>query len=966
MSEDIAEKIRGMTWDGPVDMAPSDLPTSLMGGQNAPALPAPSAAGAVSGERFGYLRRNEEQGIPLDPYTGVPKSTQLTLSMMRSDADKLKLLQREYGEENVRVGDTGDPIVRVLDENSGLPKDIVAEPLGFPSPATLGIRALGAAPELAGWIVGAKGAAAGKVLPTALRGAGGAAVGGAAKDFGVRLATGLPIQPGEIAAERAKQAVVDVPLAAALGGAAKLIGKVASPFPNLPPATQETRTAQKLLSGQMGQKYPLTPGQATGSKMLGKVETFMEQVPGSSLPFQAIREAQDTAIRNAQAQLTKIPGGLPESQAVGEKAMEIIRAESAGLKSGIESSRGAANKAASQAVEDLATSIAGSGPVDRVAAGSALMDAAHAIKDAWKATTGYKEFFAQPWTHQDQIPMAGLAAKAKAILDSISATEQKAIKSAIRGPSGQPILRTVEGKVTPSSMIPPGTFNRLQWLAEHGDAKASLNALKTWRSEIDDDILRNSPTPGSKNHIWNELRKALTGAMDEGVAAEEATSKVAGLSNQWKGINTAYSQNVERFTQPGIKELFREPEMGLTSVEAIARAVRNPDTYNAYKKFFGVNSPEFRGIQRAVLDDIVGWPEMGPGGLVDIKRFISQFRSAVHEKPEVMKDILGSRGGHMASLVDLLEGANLTGRVDPSALLNLLQQQAAPQAGGALMPSALARAQFLDRLRNLAQSAEADARAYSNRIRQWVSNNELEPDKIRASEFVSKMVASASPQEITEVMRVLGSRDPALVEQIRARAIANVFNEAAPSITPAEPMSSVMAAMRLPKGGRLKEIIGNEQVRKNLIAIIGEDPMQKIQSISALLSSREAAAGAFASAGQLASGSLISKIERMALWTAGKTIGKGALVATLYTKIPQKWLTGQALSASERAGLIKWAVNSEPFLRFAKETFGERYAKNALGNMNLIADSLLRSDGRTNTPSGKDWGAEIKTLNLED
>lgn len=223
-------------------------------------------------------------------------------------------------------GQFGAGVNRRLAEVAGAPVDLVARGLratGLPVPedAFGGSRSiqrgfdavLGAAPEPQGTAERlARGAGSGLVdaatfaAPAAGVARATAPVAGQAPNLTNRAAVALAAQPGlQATAGMAGGAVgeaTESPLAGALTALAVPLGAAAAGRVITPVRTPVNPAHAALVRAAEAERIPLTAGQATGNRFLQNIESQMEQLPLTSGPARAAREAQQEAFTRAALQ----------------------------------------------------------------------------------------------------------------------------------------------------------------------------------------------------------------------------------------------------------------------------------------------------------------------------------------------------------------------------------------------------------------------------------------------------------------------------------------------------------------------------------------------------------------------------------------------------------------------------------------------------------------------------------------
>lgn len=915
------------------------------------------AATVASGQRStmrrqNFVERNVQSGVPLDTDVGIPTWEYFQTKLNRLKEGQVNYLKGIYGEENVRLADTGEPIVRIVDSGTGKPKDITLAPdkMSLRDAADLG--------EFGGQIIGGflaakKGDVRG-IAPNILniaRMSIGSEIGGGVQDVSTRAYQGQDILWGEVFKSRGANIPLDFGGGLFMAGAGKVLGKVISPFSDPMPAQFNLTEAKARLRA----KYPgidlqNTPGELTGNTLLLRSEAFARQKPGSSGAFQRIVDAQNKAIQYIQDILTG--KSTPQTaEETGQTALESIGAKLAPLKSDIETMKKQVSAFATADIREAAARATGLGAApEKRTLGQAFREAAYAARDAWKKASGYEEFFSNPITQEENVSIQSMSDKANEILKSMPSTEKRtSVPIGIVDERGIPIMRDEAGREVWKEFIPERVLARLQRIASSPDAKLSLDQLKQMRTEVDDDILTGQAVPGVRNVHLKQIRTMLTDAMNEAVDSFGDPA----LTSEWKRINKAYAENVPRFEQKGIAEMFRDPQNPnwRGNNQLVQDAIDNPDIYAEYVKFFGASSPVVKGLQRTVAEDVLGTSSNPLNGLIDGKTFINNLKALVKKSPEMAKDAFGPDTQNLYSIASAETAAtvgerdragmlirSINGKVDLGDLQDLLQ------SGN---PTAQKLVDLVSAQNNLAT-------AFRNSIKKTIAEGGPLGEKINPSDFVNYFSRQGEPKDIKEVMAMLADR-PDITESIRRQTLLDILGRARSSDALKHEFgkAGTLTAKDLEEAMGLTGRGGATQVERYR-SILGDDTWQDLTDIGHFLQPREAGASTFGTAGRLSAGAQIAQLERGNIFKFLDTATRNFIIAGVYS-IPavRKWVANVAMTPADQASLVSYMVSATPFVEAMVHHFGDKRAAEAAAQIKYAIDQSQRakSQGAIYSPS---------------
>lgn len=859
-------------------------------------------------------RLGARPGVPFDVNTGIPFMSRLRAAAQPTPAEEQKALEAAYGKGSVRRNSFGWLVVTKPDEK-GKPTDVLVDPLGLDVGDVADV--LGKLPEVGGAILATIATRGANVAPGILNAAktllamtAGSAAAGAAKDVLVRAGEGQPLQPGEIATRRGEQAAIDLAAGTALGVGTKTASLFISPFNTPGPIQFDARKAQEYFSDKYGIRLSMTPAEATGNSFLQRVEALESQKPGASVPFEQM--AKERAAQLSELQKLALGGPVPEEEAAGQRAMAALGAKVAPLEQDVQRAAAATGKAAELELQ------AGTGPsmtgpsIDKASLGQSIQQAALDARSVFQAQNeaNYAQVFDNPLAKAPVIEGRALKTDVDSLLKDLPKV-QKQVQQAtgVLGPGGQPIMQTATVNVPVDTPVRP----RLEELsAKLAGGKVSLNDLKQIRTDVDNAIKTGEAIPGVKEGRLKTLYSRLTGAIEQGLSDINDPA----LTDAWKNATSFYRANVGRFERAGIGELFRDPTNALGPHGVVDRALSSPDTYNAYKEFFGATSPQMQGLSQAVRDSVMAKSPLSP--VVDAAGFVRRLEAL---PDQALADAFGPNAAALrasARTLQIAQGDTLPEKELLSAI----------NSGNTSAES----------LRQLISSQNVRDAAYRNEIVRAVAKGNLDADKIHPTEFVNRLVfkPTTQPSDVEGVMARLHDR-PDVVEDIRRL----TFQHALDSATAVAPTTG----KRFIVANDLEKLLADQNAAKRLETALGTGTFEDLVQLKNFLKPGAAVQQAARTAGGLSAGMQIAgMVERGPLKYVTSAV-RNFFVSTAYTSPPiRALLTNTAMGPQGKANLVNYIIASTPFLEAVSKTFSKEEARNVIANLKDGVDQ----DARTN------------------
>lgn len=904
-------------------------------------------AGAATLPEFegSFVQRNAAPGIALDIRSGIPSQQYAETQLLRDKADQVDYLRHIYGEKAVRLADTGDIIVRVPDGETGKLKDMTIKPgpgagLSAKDFIDLGVHM----PEIAGGIIAAmpQGRVAQAVqalprlasllsstrmFPTLVRMAVGTEAAGAATDIAARKIADQPVKLGEIAASRAEGGVVDLLSGAALGLVGKGLLKLRAPFPvsGRGPLQLDALAAREVIEGVHGLPAPLTPGEATGSRLLSRTEAYAEKLPGSSKPLQSIVEARQQTVRDLQDIALGRAAGVPEQAAseTGAQAIGTLKQAMAPVSDAAARAQTTAAKVTTgEIAREMGEPLGRLEIVDRPAIGESIRAKAQAMRSTFQGTSRqlYDTVFDNPNATREVLSADSLSDRFSDIVDEL--------------PKAQVTRQTKAGPVTQTELlrkyVPEGVLAKLEEITSlPSGSKISLASLKGMRTEIDNAIAAGEAVPGVRTHFLGEMRKALSDEIQSGIdKIGDPTLKAA-----WHNASTYYKQNVGQFQEATVARLFREPEQGsyLGGTEIVDRAISSPDDWLAYKKFFGATSPEVASLTRAARNRIFAQSYVRGSSTIDAAALGRNMDDLYKNQPEIFKDVFGATADkRIGELRQVLAGAQ--GKLDVNELMAAAQ-------GNTLSASKL-------RQMILAQDRQADL--YRNDLLKAIDTGKFATDNVKPAEFVDKLVRNtrAQPSDVAQVVGMLQG-SPDVLAQVRRQAVQDIFDAA----TVESPTSSISQRMSGQSGKispqKLFERLGDADQQRKYQMVLGQQTYDDLINLAKYLRPAEVKESEFATAGGLAAGSLVARLLRLDLAHYGEAFVRNLVLGSLYTSAPARsWITAQGIGPKGAAVFVNSLIASTPFVESLAKEYGADKARDLMWRMKGMSDRLAeQQDG---------------------
>lgn len=901
------------------------------------------------GERMGM-----RPGVSFNIHSGVDGGVRFDLGLDENEFNRFKYLVSRYGPENVFISQQGKFILRnqPTQDGTGGVEDVMVNAPGLDSGDLL--EQLGQLGYQGGGVIGAVlgGLATknpiGRVFTGALGMALGSGLGGGAQDAFVRARRGDPIELGDVAKDRAAQAVLDSVIGVGFAGAGKVattalegfIGAAqisnagkASGLLGLKPS--KTQAAANELRKETGVNYPLSPGEAAGpesaaGRLFLRAEATASGRVGSASSIDNMLSQQ----QKAEDELLRVFFGLdrtmtdaelraatPAAEEVGESALRRLRTEAEAKTGAVRAEQENIALAGTQEAQ-LRAGVNLRSRLDPTAIGQQIQERAAGDFEKQRATFGarYDAFFDKPEVTARVVKGDALARAVEKVEDKL--TPQALIEKEVKDfdAYGNPVARSKEQLERLDAFVNGKVKSFIDTLKSLRGAKVSANDLKQIRTSIDDAIAEGVAIPGVNTKQLSELRKGLTGAIGDALEAVDPA-----LKQEWTTLNTDYASSMARFDRNAIRELLiKEGEKGALGRTKIAERVigNSPeakDIYDSYKSFLGETSPEFTNLKQVISEHAL-YRSLG-----DTTPYIdgASLRNALKNnlRPEIAEDVLGANKQELARIGEVLEAAQ--GKTLDVNELNALVRSRTGWTASAL--------------RDLVQ-AEADrAAAYNNKLIRAAAEGTIDAESIRASDFV-RYASQLDPKEAQRVMGVLAS-SPNLVQDINRLAIMRIWKKAqADASSSGHKLISPSLLNQVLEGTNPERAVDQ---RKTWRVLAGDEAINGLELLTQVVQSRAFKTSNFK--GTLAGQGDVSRLLLKGEAGMLPEVAQRWLIAFAYSG-PLKKATTNLIVSQDRGRFLNALIGSVPFAQELRHTFGADTAAGMMAYYHDVVDPLQRRE----------------------
>ena len=882
------------------------------------------------------------EGVFLNIRDGASASTRFQMGLDENQGNQFKYLIRKYGEGNVDMTGDGRFVLRnqpVEGSPTGF-EDILVDPHGLDSAefAEMGAQAVpmiaGAAGALRGGRRGPSGvgrvlrAVTGEVLGENLTGLG--------QDALVRYIRDDEVNVPELTKKRAKQALIDAALGIAMAGVGKIGTKIHEGLYGLEDrVVGETaaEVAQRNLRERTGIERPMTPGETAQSPVAMRLESMMAARPGTSGVIDEMTQAKRASEARLRRALHGLPldstdaeleAALPRRDFTGQAALDRLRQETTLIENAETAARQNILTEGSTEAQRVAR-IDLVNPIDIPNLGGTLRRSVaggfRTERDA--LSTRYDNFVSRPEIQARTVEAGDLAQAVRGVERRFVPTAERDVIDPATGAVTGIRVESLNDFV-PSKFV--GFVERLRGLQ---GARISVNSLKQIRTSIDNSIAEGVAIPGVDVAQLEALRDAVDNSITTSLRDMDPN-----LLAEWDALRGDYAAHSTRYNRKGIREmLVPEAERGsIGNTELVERIQGNSpgalDRYNEYRDFFGATSNEFRSLQAAARQDILG------GNTID--RMTGYIRGdrlrarLANTRPEIVDDLFGVDQRELERIGALLERAR--GTTLDIAELNSLATSSTFTA---------------PRLQALVDAEQQATEAYANDLMNAAARGTLRAEQINPSTFVRRAM-SMDPQDVERVMGILGT-DPDLVRDIQRLGVEELWD----TIQMGTGSGKMVAA------DQLERALGDSTRKASLRALIGTDALEGLQALL------EHARFDSSLAKGWGGSSIGGQAEMTALFLQGEMngllkIGTRMLMGMAYTGPLRRSVTNM-LKSQDRGRFLNAMVASEPFVSEVLEQYGEEVGTGIMYALGQWIEPMQRKELAI---KGELKGVDPTTLNM--
>lgn len=886
----------------------------------------PNSYVSPEGERMGI-----RPGVFLDISSGASKSTRFDIGKDENRLNQFKQLVAEFGPDNVDISEDDRFILRNQPSKGGGVEDVMVNPIGMDQGDI--VEQLGQIGYLGGGGVGAwlgglmSKNPIGRVITSSLGMAFGGLIGGSAQDAMVRFRRGGNIELGDIASHRLVQASIDAPVGILTAGVGKLgtktvegvlgigqVGNASRLGGALGMKRSETQQAAKELADQTGVDYPLSPGEAAGpgtaaGRLFLRAEATASGRVGSASAIDRMLDQK----QKAEDELLRVFFGfprtmsddelrvvMPDASEVGSQALRRLGKEADELTDATRVAQADVSATGTAEAQRMA-GVNLSQRLDPTAVGSTVRGRVTGDFATQQQALGarYDSFFSRPELRARTVDGNSLARVAETVEKDLTpqALRTKEVPTGLVDEFDRPIMNEKEVVERINAFVNGSVKKSLDALKGLKGAKVGVNDLKMIRTGIDDSIAEGVAIPGVNVKQLRELRSEVTGVIGKSLDDIDPA-----LRAEWSALNDDYAKGMARFDRKSIRDLLvKDGETGSVGSTEIAERImgdnaRAKDIYDAYKGFLGATSPEFKQLQRVVVEQSLYRSKGDTAPFIDGSRLRAGLRNL---RPEIAEEILGTNQQELARIGEVLE-ASQGKNIDVAELRSLSRQH------GGLTAS---------KLKELIAAEDVRRGAYNNKLIKAAAEGTIDAERIRPSDFV-RHASSMDPKDASKVMGVLSDR-PDVVQGINRIAIDRIWAKAQ-----AEASSS---GHKLISPDMLKKVLDGANPERASVqretwrVLAGSDAIKGLEQLVKTVAARGFNTSSF-------KGSLGGQGDVAHLMLKGEIgmlpeVAHRWLIAAAYSG-PLKRATTNLIVSQDRGRFLNALIGSVPFVQETLEAFG--------------------------------------------
>lgn len=709
----------------------------------------------------GYLRKNQEPGIPLDQDTGVGALTRLKVGVHRNKLDQLDVLRKEYGDEAVRLDDKGDFIVRTTDGATGKLKDLKVDERNLTMRDFLDVAS--EYPAMALSMLTTKGVPVGNILQGVLKATAGYAAGGVGEDLMAESQSSRGVDLGEILSHRGTEAAFNTALGYPLGKGVEALGSLAQAVKMAGSSLADTTSgamgqinaAGERVTANTGIEVPRSLAEKTGNPLAIRMQTFLSNIPFARGPILKYLSKQAAAEREIQNVFTG--GQMPDESGVGSKLIDLLGGEMKGAETKAINAAGLVRQQGTEALQAPLDSIPGK-QLSSAQFGQRMTKRADAQLQSFKnrAAEKFDAVRAQPDATQPVFDTTPIKDAARAV------KSDELVKDYL----GRPI-----NELAPSGLV--STLDAIQKIPDN----ASYFDLVRLRSAIYDRIDSPEPISSQGSRLLKKVGAAISSELDtQGKSVLSPTTQA-----MLKDANEFYKKNVETFYQKGISDMLKpRTESGAIDPEQIANRLLaggkgSVTVYNTAKSFF--EKPQaVEDMNRLLRDKVLESGTDQATGLISLEN-LSYAVSKM--EPEIVKALFGKSKDELIQIAQHSQLALRAGNV--GSKVPFMNTQASVEAdelqklfnSGNVTPQSV---------RGLVTRQAELREQYGNAIRSSVRKNDFgviaaSPETFVKDYLLNPSISEAAVKDVMQSINATG--DSSLIGDIRRVYFSDIFKNAA-------------------------------------------------------------------------------------------------------------------------------------------------------------------------------------------
>lgn len=912
-----------------------------------------------------------EPGVPFHE-EGLDWWTTLRARMREDKAAQMSYLMRRFGNENVRLNEYDEPVIRIPNAETGKLEDYPLNPRELTVKSFTNL--LRFAPDVAmAYLTSEMGGntawmkRVGPLIRTggrSLFAATGAEAGGFMRDLaaqelfsGEGLANPFDVEvkrpflehlanvPVDMAMDlglaglwKGGQAVINLGLPKWAGGQGMKLPNPIAGTPLVKPArpwfTEEVKKAAQDIENETGIHIPLRQSQRTGIPFVAMMERYFQRLPAGASPQIAAEEGLDQAVKDVQNYMIN-PATLPGAEQIGrsasaalkksvepyEEAVAITKGTVDAEKEAMESAARNRMQAAQQLARQKLTAqeqgkiLQDFQVTDLPTEGAPLSEMGEYAKTSTihqqaADKVKHQDLYNQLFANQKATEPIIEGAPLKAGIDDFLSALPKVQKTEMQASKLlDPSGNPVQIPVAKDVPISTPVRGRLEELSSKLDeGKVSLRDLKEIRTDIGDAITYGQAVTGTKDGRLTHLYGIVSKAIEGGLQDINDSA----MTQLWKDATAAYKQYATKYEHKAIAPLFRESfQSGPGNKEFALKAINNQDLYDALKQFWGPQHAVVGALQKTARLRVLE-EGLGPNGMIDGNSLANRLMRLREDNKTLFKDAFGGNGQRIIESADRL-GA-FQRNVPIEEVERLLTGPAKSQTG---MDLAMIQLQYAQR--KLSQQ-------YQNQVVNRFARGDLKPEQLQPEKFVSYL-RDANLTSVKDTMTRLQSESPEVAEQVRRKTIQQIFTDARREAKSTDVMAHRMGKEgQILSGSGIDQVLGDKEQTEKYLSILGPQRLKLIDAVAKVQLGRQNVLEEAAGVGMLAPGSAANAIRKALTPWEGHEKGKGMLMegagllrdkafsVIIASDAIQKWLSSP-YALRDQGNAIKTLMVSQPFIR---------------------------------------------------